>query len=188
MTTGQKIRTRRKELGLSVDELAAKVGKNRATVYRYENDAIEMPASILKQLADALSIAPDELMDWNQVLQEVSEHDKQMDKALALVADGISTGGSTFRHVLFKAPAYGGHLEHDLKELLSLLYRINLPELGAEMHAVRVLAELATCIDAESAKHLISYGEYLSDQFRKIGGEDYKLPYQREQSALDEPD
>ena len=35
MTTGEKIRARRKELGLSVDELAAKVGKNRATIYRY---------------------------------------------------------------------------------------------------------------------------------------------------------
>ena len=45
MTTGGKIRTRRKQLGMSVDELAKKVGKNRATIYRYESDAIEMPAS-----------------------------------------------------------------------------------------------------------------------------------------------
>ena len=44
MTTGERIRTRRKQLGMSVDDLAAKLGKNRATIYRYESDAIEMPA------------------------------------------------------------------------------------------------------------------------------------------------
>lgn len=48
MTTGERIRTRRKQLGMSVDDLAAKLGKNRATIYRYESDAIEMPASLLK--------------------------------------------------------------------------------------------------------------------------------------------
>ena len=48
MTTGKKIRARRKQLGMSVDDLAAKLGKNRATIYRYENDMNEMPASLLK--------------------------------------------------------------------------------------------------------------------------------------------
>ena len=32
---------RRKELGMTVDELAERVGKSRATVYRYENGSIE---------------------------------------------------------------------------------------------------------------------------------------------------
>ena len=34
MTTGERIRTRRKQLGMSVDDLAAKLGKNRATAMR----------------------------------------------------------------------------------------------------------------------------------------------------------
>ena len=50
MTTGERIRTRRKQLGMSVDDLAVKLGKNRATIYRYESDTIEMPASLLKPL------------------------------------------------------------------------------------------------------------------------------------------
>ncbi len=185
MTTGEKIRTRRKALGMSVDELAAKVGKNRATIYRYESDAIEMPASMLRPLAEALNVAPDDLMDWDLVLHEVTEHDKKMEEALSLVADGISTGGSSFRHLLFKTPIYGGNLEHDLKDLLSLLCRINRSELAQEMHDVRVLAELVIGLDAESVKYLISYGEYLSEQFQRKAGEDYELPYQREQSTLD---
>ena len=75
MTTGERIRTRRKQLGMSVDDLAAKLGKNRATIYRYESDAIEMPASLLKPLADALDTVPDELMDWGSLL--VSEAERQ---------------------------------------------------------------------------------------------------------------
>lgn len=53
------IYTRRKELGLSVDDLANKIGKSRATIYRYENGDIEdMPASIIESLSKALQITP----------------------------------------------------------------------------------------------------------------------------------
>ena len=38
MTVGERIKRRRKELKLSVDYVAKKLGKNRATVYRYESD------------------------------------------------------------------------------------------------------------------------------------------------------
>ena len=72
MTTGERIRTRRKQLGMSVDDLAAKLGKNRATIYRYESDAIEMPASLLKPLADVLDTIPDELMGWGDLLGQRS--------------------------------------------------------------------------------------------------------------------
>ena len=41
MTIGNRIKSRRKELNLSVDEVAEKLNKNRATIYRYENDEIE---------------------------------------------------------------------------------------------------------------------------------------------------
>lgn len=41
MKVGERIKKRRKELGMTVDELAERVGKSRATVYRYENGSIE---------------------------------------------------------------------------------------------------------------------------------------------------
>ena len=54
-TIGQRIRNRRIELGLTVDELAAKIGKNRATVYRYEQDEIkDIPLSVVQSVAAAL--------------------------------------------------------------------------------------------------------------------------------------
>ena len=37
MNTGDRIKQRRIELGLTADDLAQKIGKSRATIYRYEN-------------------------------------------------------------------------------------------------------------------------------------------------------
>lgn len=66
MTVGQRIKQRRKELGISVDELAEKLKKNRATIYRYENEEIgDLPATILEPLAVALHTTPAELLGWS---------------------------------------------------------------------------------------------------------------------------
>ena len=67
MTVGSRIREFRKRLGLSVDDVAEKLGKNRATIYRYESDDIEnLPAPILSPLAKVLQTTPAELMGWEQ--------------------------------------------------------------------------------------------------------------------------
>ena len=63
MSIGEFIKTRRKELGLSADDLAIKIGKNRATVYRYESNYIEkLPADVLVPLAAALRVTPGDLI------------------------------------------------------------------------------------------------------------------------------
>lgn len=68
MTIGDRIKQRRNELGLSVDELANKLGKNRATIYRYESNDIEkLPTTILEPLANALGVSPGYLMGWEQI-------------------------------------------------------------------------------------------------------------------------
>lgn len=65
MTIGDRIKQRRLELGLSVDELSKKLRKNRATIYRYENNEIEnLPLSTLEPLAKALEVTPAYLMGW----------------------------------------------------------------------------------------------------------------------------
>lgn len=82
MKIGERIRQRRKFLGLSVDELAEKLGKNRATVYRYESSDIEkLPTTVLKPLADALKTTPAYLMGW--------EDDKPADTLTVLPAEKI---------------------------------------------------------------------------------------------------
>src|SRR5690606_17926679 len=54
-TIGQRIKRLRKQLGLSADEVAKALEKDRATYYRYESDEIEnMPISVLPKLAKVL--------------------------------------------------------------------------------------------------------------------------------------
>lgn len=66
MDIGKRIRERRKELNMSVDELAKKLNKNRTTVYRYEKGDIEnLPMDILGPLAKALDTTPAHLMGWD---------------------------------------------------------------------------------------------------------------------------
>lgn len=68
MSVGQRIKTLRKRQGLSIDELASRLGKNRTTIYRYENGDIEnLPLGILDSLANALDTTPACLMGWNDV-------------------------------------------------------------------------------------------------------------------------
>jgi transcriptional regulator with XRE-family HTH domain len=76
MTIGERIKKRRKELGISVDEVAKKLNKNRATMYRYESDEIEnMSINILEPLAHALNTTPAYLMGWELETKEIEETD-----------------------------------------------------------------------------------------------------------------
>ena len=71
MSIGQRIKSRRLELGISVDALAKKLGKNRATIYRYESDEIkDMPLSVLEPLAEALHTTPGYLMGYSEEYEE----------------------------------------------------------------------------------------------------------------------
>lgn len=66
MDVGKRIKERRKELNMSVDELAQKLNKNRTTVYRYEKGDIEnLPMDILGPLAEVLNTTPAYLMGWD---------------------------------------------------------------------------------------------------------------------------
>ena len=59
MRTGEKIKKRRQELHMTVDMLADAIHKNRATVYRYENNEIKsIPLVDLEPLANALGLDP----------------------------------------------------------------------------------------------------------------------------------
>ena len=59
MNIGQRIKQRRKELKMSGEELANLLGKNRSTVFRYENGEIEnLPLDVLEPIAQALQTTP----------------------------------------------------------------------------------------------------------------------------------
>lgn len=65
MTVGERIKARRKELGISADELALVLGVSRSTMFRYEKGDIEkLPGDALVPIANALHTTPAYLMGW----------------------------------------------------------------------------------------------------------------------------
>ena len=68
---GLRMRERRKELKMSADELGKKLGKDRSTIYRYENGDIEnLPLDILEPIAAALDTTPQYLMGWEPMTEK----------------------------------------------------------------------------------------------------------------------
>lgn len=76
MSTGQRIKARRKELGISAEKLADKLNISPATIYRYENGDIEkVPGERLAPIAEALSTTPAFLMGWEDSLSNEQQID-----------------------------------------------------------------------------------------------------------------
>lgn len=68
MNIGDRIKSRRKQLKMSADELGKRLGKDRSTIYRYEKGDIEnLPLDILEPIAAALGTTPQYLMGWEEV-------------------------------------------------------------------------------------------------------------------------
>ena len=87
MTIGNRIKKRRIELGLTVDDLANRINKNRATIYRYEKGDIEsLPTSILEPLAKALNTTPEYLIGW--VEEPITSKESKVINVLGRVAAG----------------------------------------------------------------------------------------------------
>ena len=67
MTTGERMKERRKTLGISAEYVAEKLGVSPATIYRYEKGDIEkMPGNILEPISKILSTTPSYLMGWSE--------------------------------------------------------------------------------------------------------------------------
>lgn len=90
-TIGYRIRSLRIAAGLSADELASKLGKNRATVYRYENGEIDnFPISVIGPLADALNTTPAYLMGWTESAAPVTSNPPDPSNAVSPQATKIA--------------------------------------------------------------------------------------------------
>ena len=71
MTAGQRIYNRRKELGISIEEIAEKVGVSPSTIFRYESgDIAKIPVNTLYLIADALNVSPDFLLSEQDALKQ----------------------------------------------------------------------------------------------------------------------
>lgn len=75
---GERIRNRRRSLGMNQDELAELASLNRVTVAKYETGKFEPGAQALSRIADALETSVDELLGRNKPEQQTEVNDEAM--------------------------------------------------------------------------------------------------------------
>lgn len=63
MTIGDKLRIRRKELGLTMEEVGDRLGVQRSAVNKYEKNIVELKASQVKALAAILDVSVFYILD-----------------------------------------------------------------------------------------------------------------------------
>lgn len=74
MNVGERIKLRRKELKISADTLAERVGVSRSTIFRYEKGDIEkVGPEVLKKISETLNISPADLMGWEEEAEATAE-------------------------------------------------------------------------------------------------------------------
>ncbi len=68
MTKGERIRARRRELGLTLEAVASATATSKQTIQRYENGVIEnIPTPRLEAIARVLGTTPASLMGWEEL-------------------------------------------------------------------------------------------------------------------------
>lgn len=86
MARNNNIRLKREEKGLTATELASLIGKNRATVYRYENGNIEnVPSVVIEQIAAVLGTTVVDILGYSD--KEIVLTDKEKNLIFAYRAN-----------------------------------------------------------------------------------------------------
>ena len=81
-----KVKTRRLELGLTLEDIANSVGVSAPTIQRYESGEIKnLRKDKIKSLADALKVTPSYLMDWDENLVKKESFTYYMEMQLLLL-------------------------------------------------------------------------------------------------------
>ena len=111
MTPYERIKQRRIELGMSQDELAKKVGyKGRSMMSRIERGDVDLSASKIKQIADALNTTPGYLLKG---CDTSSQPDAQLTSDEMAVIEWYRKAPEHDRDFLRRMMAYSDHAKKD---------------------------------------------------------------------------
>lgn len=89
MTTGERIKARRKEIGMTTDELAERIGVSRSTMFRYERGSIEkIPYQKLIDIAAALRTSWSSLMGLK--IENALPVTEESGKEAAIIMESLS--------------------------------------------------------------------------------------------------
>ena len=96
MTTGERIRQLRIEHQMTQEELGAKVGVQKAAIYKYENGlVVNLKRSILEKLAIVLDTTPTYLMGMEDSAQQANVQLTPQQSTLLAAFDQLNDEGQT---------------------------------------------------------------------------------------------
>lgn len=104
MNLCDRIKQRREELGLSLEEVGEKLGVHRSTVLRYESGGIKrIPPATIEKLARILKTTPEFLTGWEgefdpeikvlaRKIQKLSQSNRELLRGIVDTMSGIADG------------------------------------------------------------------------------------------------
>lgn len=96
MTTGERIRQLRIEHQMTQEELGARIGVQKAAIYKYENGlVVNLKRSILEKLAIVLDTTPTYLMGMEDSAQQANVQLTPQQSTLLAVFDQLNEEGQT---------------------------------------------------------------------------------------------
>ena len=94
MTTGERIRQLRIEHQMTQEELGARIGVQKAAIYKYENGlVVNLKRSILEKLAIVLDTTPTYLMGMEDSAQQANVQLTPQQSTLLAVFDQLNEAG-----------------------------------------------------------------------------------------------
>jgi repressor LexA len=96
MSLGERIKQRRSELGLTLEDVGEQLGVHRSTVLRYERgDTARIPLDTIEKIAEILHTTPSWLLGWD-------DEDDGLDPDIRLIARSMQDMPQDKRRMLVK--------------------------------------------------------------------------------------
>lgn len=160
MTVGERMKGRRKQIGMSAEEVAIQLGLSPSTIYRYENGDIEkMGIDKLEPIASALHTTPAYLMGWTD---DWYDYDTDEDNRFCEIP--IAQFEALMEH-------YDDDLEsvwHAWEQIQDDIQRehYSIPSTSESEHEIknpdiRMIARAGRKMTPEQAENLRKYAEYM---------------------------
>lgn len=93
MTKGERIKYLREAKGMTQDELAAKLGTIRQTIYKYEKNIVtNIPSDRVEALAKILETTPEYILGWDEKLKPTPSNTRIENQVLNILKDLNSEG------------------------------------------------------------------------------------------------
>lgn len=158
MTVGDRIKLRRKELGINADQLAKALGVHRSTIFRYENGGIEkLPGDALIPIAEALHTTPAYLMGWEELVEEYNKDMADCEAFAKRFGCGAQIVGKKLNELIFVDKAITQAVCSDEMQLLLALLKINRDQRESaplKMLALRNIVEQAHNLPSSNVSHI----------------------------------